>query len=93
MNVEIYLNSFISSLVGYLLEQCLETSIFNLFFQLLTPPPPSFLLGKRNTLVPWPIGTNYIIFRNVEIFQKIFFQITKYCEGNNYYFKIFHLLK
>jgi len=31
--------------------------------------------------------TNYIIFRNVEIFKNYFFQIKKYCEENSGYFK------
>jgi hypothetical protein len=39
------------------------------------------------TLVPWPIDTNYIIFRNVEIFKNYFFQIKKYCEDIKEYLR------
>jgi len=37
--------------------------------------------------------TNYIIFRNVEIFKNYFFQIKKYCEENSGYFKIFSFVE
>jgi hypothetical protein len=37
--------------------------------------------------------TNYIIFRNVEIFRNYFFQVKKYCEDTKEYSGIFHLLK
>jgi hypothetical protein len=41
---------------------------------------------SKNGLVD--IYTNYVIFRNVEIFR-IFFQVTKFCEGKYEIFKNF----
>jgi len=49
----------------------------------------------KYTLVPLgQFNTNYIIFRNVEIFKKYFFQIKKYIvKENSGYLRIVHLLK
>jgi len=70
MNVEIYLNSSISSLVGYLLEQCLETSIFNLFLKLLTPP---LFFGKKKYLSTLANLAIIILFSEMLNFRILFF--------------------